>query len=87
MAQAAGLRCQLGCQVGESSILGAAGRCFALCAPDLAFYEGGYSRILLRADIAKPSVILGWRGKIRGSATPQVRVALLEPHTKESIKI
>ncbi len=65
LAQAAGLRSQLGCQVGESSVLAAAGKWFALCAPELAFFEGGYGRLLLKQDVAAPPVAFGWRGRIK----------------------
>ncbi len=64
LAQAAGLRAQLGCQVGESSVLAAAGKWFALCAPQLAYFEGGYGRLLLKQDVAAPVVSCLWRGKI-----------------------
>lgn len=66
LARAAGIRCQLGCQVGESSILAAAGRHFAICAGNLDFYEGGYGRLLLRNDVGTPKVTLGWHGSVRG---------------------
>ncbi len=50
-----GIRCQLGCHVGETSILSAAGRHFALCAGDLAYLEGSISPYLLTRDpVEKP---------------------------------
>ena len=68
LARAAGIRCQLGCQVGESSLLAAAGRSFAGCAGgDIDFYEGGYGRLLLQKDVAEPAVKLGFRGAVSES--------------------
>ncbi len=43
-----GLGCQLGCQVGETAILSAAGRHFAASVKDLRFIEGSYDRHLVR---------------------------------------
>lgn len=57
LAEAAGVRCQLGCHVGETSILSAAGRHFALCAENLAYVEGSFSPFLLKRDpVAQPLV-------------------------------
>ncbi len=91
LARLAGIRCQLGCQVGETSLLATAGRCFALCADDIAFYEGGYSWLLLKNDIAKPKLRLGWQGLVRGSAYHRgglhcaVDESRMKPDVKESI--
>jgi muconate cycloisomerase len=59
------LKCQLGCLVGETSILGAAGRHFALAVPDLIHIEGSYNRHLLRTDIASPRMGFGPNGVAR----------------------
>ncbi|MBW1992421.1 MAG: hypothetical protein JRI59_09970 [Deltaproteobacteria bacterium] len=50
LAEEAGMACQLGCHVGETSILAAAGRHFALCSPSLAYVEGSFAPYLLRTD-------------------------------------
>lgn len=42
-----GLGCQLGCQVGETAILSAAGRHFATSVRDLRYVEGSYDRHLV----------------------------------------
>jgi muconate cycloisomerase len=62
MAEAAGILCQLGCHVGETSILSAAGRHFALAAPDLVFLEGSMSQFLLARDTCKIPVAFGTGG-------------------------
>uniref|UniRef100_A0A7V4LDI8 Enolase n=1 Tax=Desulfobacca acetoxidans TaxID=60893 RepID=A0A7V4LDI8_9BACT len=55
LAREAGISCQLGCQVGETSILAAAGRHFACTTPGLAYLEGSYAPFLLREDpVATP---------------------------------
>jgi muconate cycloisomerase len=52
IAREAGLRCQLGAQVGESGILTAAGRLVALLAdPAFRHHEGADNLFLLRHDI------------------------------------
>lgn len=55
MAEQAGVICQLGCHVGETSILSAAGRHFALSAPHLEYLEGSFTSFLLQEDlVAQP---------------------------------
>src|SRR5262249_34153043 len=43
-----GIGCQLGCQVGETAVLSAAGRHFAASVADLRCLEGSYDRHLVR---------------------------------------
>jgi L-Ala-D/L-Glu epimerase len=57
MAEKAGVFCQLGCQVGETSILAAAGRHFALTVPHLAYLEGSYAPYLLARDVVVNPVV------------------------------
>jgi L-alanine-DL-glutamate epimerase-like enolase superfamily enzyme len=56
LAETAGIFCQVGCQVGETSILAAAGRHFALTVPQLAYMEGSYSPYLLARDVVAQPV-------------------------------
>jgi L-alanine-DL-glutamate epimerase-like enolase superfamily enzyme len=62
LAKAAGLRCQLGAQVGETGLLSAAGRHVATRLSDIVWCEGSYGRILLRPDIVVPDVTVGRGG-------------------------
>jgi muconate cycloisomerase len=62
MAEKAGILCQLGCHVGETSILSAAGRHFALGAPYLAYIEGSFSPFLLTRDPVAQPVVFGQGG-------------------------
>jgi len=57
MAERAGILCQLGCHVGETSILSAAGRHFALTVPHLSYVEGSFSNYLLLKDVVAQPVV------------------------------
>lgn len=63
LAQRAGLRCQLGCQVGETGILSAAGRHFATSVGELAFLEGSYDRHLVRERLTREDLTFGYGGR------------------------
>lgn len=63
MAREAGIGFQLGCQVGETAILSAAGRHVAAYLNDAMFVEGSYGTLLLEEDIADESVQFGYGGK------------------------
>lgn len=69
---------QLGCMVGETSILSAAGRWFLNLVPGVRFAEGSYGRFLLTDDIASPRQNLRWRGSIRKSSGPGLGVSINE---------
>ncbi len=68
MADRAGLRLQLGCQVGESAILSAAGRHLAAHLDRISFVEGSYGNMLLVEDVSEESVAFG-----RGGWAPLLR--------------
>ncbi len=53
---------QLGCQVGESGILSAAGRHFAFGVKYIEYLEGSYNNFLLKQDITKEDLTFGMRG-------------------------
>ncbi|VTS08322.1 enolase C-terminal domain-like protein [Tuwongella immobilis] len=63
LAAAAGIGCQLGCQVGETGILSAAGRAFATSIGGLRDIEGSFDRYLLKQNIIRESITFGRRGK------------------------
>ena len=58
-----GLSCQLGCQVGETAILSAAGRLFAQSVSGLKALEGSYDRHLVTESLGKMDLTFGWGGK------------------------
>ncbi len=69
-ARASGLGFQMGCQVGESGILSAAGRLFAFLNPDARHLEGSYDRHLLRENLAAEDATFGrggWARRLRGA--------------------
>ncbi len=61
-AKQAGLGYQLGCQVGETAILSAAGRAFACSVADLRYLEGSYDRHLVKERLSKQDITFGWGG-------------------------
>jgi muconate cycloisomerase len=62
LGRAAGIRLQLGAQVGETAILSAAGRHLAAHLDGLEFVEGSYGSLLLTEDVAREPVRFGHRG-------------------------
>jgi muconate cycloisomerase len=64
-----GLGCQLGCQVGETAILSAAGRHFASSVGGLRYVEGSYDRFLVREALGKKDLTFrrgGWAEALPG---------------------
>jgi muconate cycloisomerase len=57
-----GLGYQLGCQVGETALLSAAGRHFASGVADLRYVEGSYDRFLVREALGAEDLTIGWGG-------------------------
>jgi len=62
-ALAAGVKVQLGCQVGESSLLSAAQMVLAAAVQDVIFIEGCFGHHLLREDPASPVLQFGYAGR------------------------
>jgi muconate cycloisomerase len=56
------IECQLGCMVGETSILSAAGRWFLQLVPGIRIAEGSFGGFLLTGDVATRPLRFGWRG-------------------------
>jgi L-Ala-D/L-Glu epimerase len=63
LAQEAGVKIQVGAQVGETGILSAAGRAFAAHVPALAFAEGSFGTWLLAEDVTFENVAFGYGGR------------------------
>jgi L-alanine-DL-glutamate epimerase-like enolase superfamily enzyme len=57
-----GFGCQLGCQVGETAILSAAGRHFATSVGGLRCLEGSYDRYLVREPLGTKDLTFHWGG-------------------------
>ncbi len=70
MAKRHGLGYQLGCQVGETAILSAAGRHFAASVKDIRYVEGSYDRHLVWESLSKEDLTFrrgGWAPALVGS--------------------
>lgn len=71
-----GLGYQLGCQVGETALLSAAGRHFASSVRDIRYVEGSYDRHLVREPLATQDITFGWGGWAPALAGPGLGVTL-----------
>ena len=65
-----GLGYQLGCQVGETALLSAAGRHFASSVRDIRFLEGSYDRHLVKEPLGSQDITFGWGGWGRALTAP-----------------
>ena len=76
-----GLSFQIGCTIGESGILSAAGRALSLLCRDAKYYDGSYDRFLLKENITLESVSFGPGGEAGPLDGPGLGVKI----TKESL--
>jgi muconate cycloisomerase len=81
-----GLGCQLGCQVGETAILSAAGRHFACSVAGLRYLEGSYDRHLVRETLATQDLTFGWGGRAPALAGPGLGISL-HPQALERVTV
>jgi muconate cycloisomerase len=61
--RAKGIFFQIGCHLGESGVLSAAGRLLCLLCSDAVFYDGSYDEFLLNENITRENVSFGPGGK------------------------
>ncbi|WP_437229761.1 mandelate racemase/muconate lactonizing enzyme family protein [Planctomicrobium sp. SH661] len=78
LAQESGLRCQLGCQVGETGILSAAGRHFATTIGGLTAVEGSFDRFLVRERLTHEDLTFGREGRGEALRGPGLGVTIDE---------
>lgn len=78
MAANAGLTCQLGCQVGETGILSAAGRHFASAIRGLTAVEGSFDRFLVRDRLTREDLTFGYGGRAPAISLPGLGVTVDE---------
>ena len=76
-----GLSFQIGCQLGESGILSAAGRALGLLCSDAKYYDGSYDKFLLKENITTEHVSFGPGGKAGSLDGPGLGVVI----NKESL--
>ncbi len=68
-AREAGLESQLGCQVGETGLLSAAGRHFACSLGGLRYIEGSFDRLLVAEPLIREDITFrpgGWAARLEG---------------------
>lgn len=65
-----GLAYQLGCQVGETAVLSAAGRHFGCSVGDIRYLEGSYDRHLVRETLCSRDITFGMGGVARALDGP-----------------
>lgn len=91
LAQAKGIKIQVGCQVGETAILSAAGRFLSAYLPDVMFTEGSYGSLLLSQDISRQPIHFGHRGLAKGlrgaGLGVEIQDALLEKYAHQVISL
>lgn len=71
-----GLGYQLGCQVGETAVLSAAGRHFAASVCDIRYLEGSYDRHLVKEALGKKDLTFGYGGKALALSGPGLGIDL-----------
>lgn len=76
MAHQAGLSYQLGCQVGETGILSAAGRHFASSVCGIRYLEGSYEKFLVRERLTEEDLTFGRGGFARPLTGPGLGVSV-----------
>jgi L-Ala-D/L-Glu epimerase len=86
LARSHGLGCQLGCQVGESAVLSAAGRHFASSVGELRYLEGSYDRHLVREALATRDLSFGWGGRADALPGPGLGITL-DPAALERVTV
>ncbi len=78
-AAGAGLDILVGCHVGESSLLSAAGRQLAALLPEARWFEGSFDRWLLGVDIAERPLSFGRGGRARINLLQGLGVNISQP--------
>jgi L-alanine-DL-glutamate epimerase-like enolase superfamily enzyme len=77
---------QLGCQIGESGILSAAGRHFAASVRDLRYVEGSYDSHLVREALTTEDLTFGWGGWAPALAGPGLGITI-DPQALERVAV
>jgi muconate cycloisomerase len=81
-----GLGCQLGCQVGETAVLSAAGRHFAASVAGLRYLEGSYDRHLVREALATEDLTFGWGGWAKALPGPGLGITI-DPQALQRVTV
>jgi len=86
LARRHGLGCQLGCQVGETAVLSAAGRHFATSVGGLRYLEGSYDRHLVREALATRDITFRWGGRAAPLPGPGLGITI-DPAALERVTL
>ncbi len=86
LAHQAGLGYQLGCQVGETGILSAAGRAFASTVKDIRYVEGSYDRFLVAERLTTEDLTFGWGGYAPALTGPGLGITM-DPESLQRVKV
>lgn len=86
LAHQAGLGYQLGCQVGETGILSAAGRHFATTVKNIRYVEGSYDRFLVAERLTKEDLTFGWGGYAPALTGPGLGISI-DPAALQRVKL
>ncbi|MSQ96210.1 MAG: dipeptide epimerase [Gemmataceae bacterium] len=81
-----GLGYQLGCQVGETAILSAAGRHFAASVKDIRYTEGSYDNHLVCEALATTDLTFGWGGWAPALEGPGLGITI-DPKALERVAV
>ena len=81
-----GLGCQLGCQVGDTAVLSAAGRHFAASVAGLRYLEGSYDRHLVREALSTKDLTFGWGGWAKALPGPGLGITL-DPQARQRVTV
>jgi muconate cycloisomerase len=76
LAAAHGLGYQLGCQIGETGILSAAGRHIACSIRGIRYLEGSYDHFLVREWLTRENLTFEWRGVAEALTKPGLGVSI-----------
>jgi len=82
-AHQAGLGYQLGCQVGETGILSAAGRHFASSVARIQYREGSYDRFLVKEPLTEEDLTFGRGGYAPSLTSPGLGITVNEERLQQ----
>jgi len=83
LARRHGLGYQLGCQVGETGILSAAGRHFACNIPDIRYLEGSFDRFLVKDALTEQDLTFRYGGRAARLAGPGLGIDVDECRVRQ----
>ena len=82
LAKQHGIGFQLGCQVGETGILSAAGRHYACSVADIRYLEGSYDRFLVRETLTVEDLTFRRRGRASSLSGPGLGITVNESRVR-----